>query len=132
MPAASAAKPSPLDLYPGASIEIAIMLRLGDGRSIEISRHAYEDSDGSAVAVFLREIAASKLADAAPAARSLTAPRSLYDRVAEALRREWHGLMRPLWPDLTAADRQPWLDRAPDFCARLGTLGLAIVESPAK
>ena len=38
----------------------------------------------------------------------MTTPRDLRDRLGEALRRARHGLMRPLWADMTVEQCEPW------------------------
>ena len=41
--------------------------------------------------------------------------RDITDRLAEALRRYRHGLIRPLWADLPEEDRDGWRNMAASF-----------------
>lgn len=59
--------------------------------------------------------------DAAPA-------RTLEDRLGEALRRERHGLIMPLWENLPADRKQPWIERTVSFGTILQSCGLKVVE----
>lgn len=53
-------------------------------------------------------------------------PRSLDDRIAEAMRRERLGLMRPLWADWPEADKAEWLSRAQHLRRLFLELGISI------
>jgi hypothetical protein len=45
----------------------------------------------------------------------MTEPRDMHDRLGEALRRWFHGLIRPLWRDMSPEQKQLWRDRAAAF-----------------
>lgn len=50
--------------------------------------------------------------------------RPLNDRVAEAMRRERLGLMRPLWADWSEEDKGDWLSRADHLIRIFKELGI--------
>jgi hypothetical protein len=52
--------------------------------------------------------------------------RDVLDRLGEALRRYRHGLMRPLWADMTEADREGWRNLAATFVMDLKNVGIRI------
>lgn len=65
-----------------------------------------------------------------PVAAPIGAPsptRSLEDRIGEMLRRNHHGLVRPLWADAPDCIKQYWRDRAPAYHTLLSACGLKIV-----
>lgn len=53
--------------------------------------------------------------------------RPLDDRIGEMLRRNHHGLVRPLWADAPENVRQYWRDRAPAYHTLLASCGLKVV-----
>ncbi len=48
------------------------------------------------------------------------------DRLGEALRRYRHGLMRPLWADMTEADKDGWRNLAATFVMDLKKVSIRI------
>ena len=54
----------------------------------------------------------------------MTVPRSLNDRVAEAMRRERIGDARPLWRDFSDDNKEDWLNRAERLRSLLEGLGV--------
>ena len=54
------------------------------------------------------------------------APRALNDRVAEAMRRERLGLIRPLWADFPEDQKADWLSRADHLLRSLKDLGVFV------
>lgn len=54
--------------------------------------------------------------------------RSVEDRIAEAMRRERLGLIRPLWADWSEQQKIDWLSRAAHLRRILVELGLKIEE----
>jgi hypothetical protein len=59
-------------------------------------------------------------------------PRPLDDRIGEMLRRNHHGLIRPLWADAPEIVKQYWRDRAPAFQTLLAACGLKVVIDEGK
>ena len=53
-------------------------------------------------------------------------PRALNDRVAEAMRRERLGLIRPLWADWPELEKADWLNRADHLLRLLNELGVSV------
>ncbi len=56
-----------------------------------------------------------------------TRTRPLEDRIGELLRRQEHGLIRPLWDDAPDIVKRYWRDRAPAFQTLLASCGLKVV-----
>lgn len=54
--------------------------------------------------------------------------RPFRDYLGEALRRERHGLMRPLWNDLEDRYREPWCRKADFIIARLDEADVSLVK----
>lgn len=52
--------------------------------------------------------------------------RSLADRIAEAMRRERLGLVRPLWADFAEEDKTDWLNRAEHLMRNCKELGVFV------
>lgn len=52
--------------------------------------------------------------------------RSLNDRIAEAMRRERLGLIRPLWADFPEGDKGDWLGRADHLLRLCNELGVFV------
>lgn len=59
--------------------------------------------------------------------------RALNDRVAEAMRRERLGLIRPLWHDWSEDQKADWLSRADHLIRTMKELGVFIaIEQEVK
>lgn len=59
--------------------------------------------------------------------------RALNDRIAEAMRRERLGLIRPLWADWSEEDKADWLSRADHLIRNFRELGVFVaIEQEGK
>lgn len=56
--------------------------------------------------------------------------RSIEDAAGEAMRRERHGQVRPLWAELSDDLKAPWIKRAEVLLSIMGSIGLETDWSP--